>query len=60
MPIDPTYLKERKAYMVEDSTSKAVLTEEEVAEVFAKYPAAVSFNRAAPEDSIKKEMLSST
>ena len=49
VPIDPTYPEERKAYMVEDSASKAVLTEEEAAEAFAKYPAAISVNRAAPE-----------
>ena len=48
VPIDPGYPEERITYMLEDSGSKEVLTQEKVLELIAKYPDAKRVDRALP------------
>ena len=49
VPIDPDYPDERIAYMLEDSGSKEVLTQEKVSGLVGKYPDKGRVNRATPK-----------
>ena len=48
VPIDPDYPEDRIEYMLTDSGSRVVLTEETVAEALSEYPEAEHVNRATP------------
>ena len=49
VPVDPEYPEERIHYMLEDSETHVVLTEETIREAMAKFPDAIPMNRAVPE-----------
>ncbi|MBQ9616106.1 MAG: AMP-binding protein, partial [Selenomonadaceae bacterium] len=49
VPIDPEYPEERIHYMLEDSETHVVLTEETIREAMIKFPDAIPMNRAVPE-----------